>query len=153
MPQSHHPRERLRELGLVLPAPPTPIASYLPFTTVGDLICTSGVLAMRDGQVITGRLGSELTTAQGAAAARVAALSLLALLEQAQGDLARVSLVQLTGYVRSALDFTEQAQVVDGASQLFLEVLGESGRHARVSVGVAELARGACVHLQLLARR
>ena len=148
------PEERLAQLGLELPAPPVPMASYVPFTFAGDLIVTAGVVPMRDGRVLAGRLGSDLAVEAGVDAARTAALSLLALLAVAAGRLERITgLVLLTGYVRSAPDFSRHSEVVDGASNLLLEVLGENGRHARVAVGVAELPREACVELQLIAKR
>lgn len=148
------PEERLAELGLELPPPPIPIARYVPFTFAGELIVTSGVLPMREGRVVVGRLGAELGVEAGAAAARTAALSLLALLAASVGRLERIAgLLLLTGYVRCAPDFSRQSEVVDGASQLLLQVLGERGHHARVAVGVAELPREACLELQLTARR
>ena len=148
------PEERLAQLGLELPAPPVPMASYVPFTFARDLIVTAGVVPMRDGRVLAGRLGSDLAVEAGVDAARTAALSLLALLAVAAGRLERITgLVLLTGYVRSAPDFSRHSEVVDGASNLLLEVLGENGRHARVAVGVAELPREACVELQLIAKR
>jgi enamine deaminase RidA (YjgF/YER057c/UK114 family) len=153
-PPGRTPEERLAQMGLELPAPPAPLASYVPFTFAGDLIVTAGVVPMRDGRVITGRLGSDLTVDAGVAAARAATLSLLALLAVAAGRLDRVAgLVLLTGYVRSAPDFSRHSEVLDGASKLLLDVLGESGRHARVAVGVAELPREACLELQLSAKR
>jgi len=148
------PEERLVRLGLELPPPPVPIASYVPFTYSGKLIVTSGVLPMRDGKVIHGRLGADLSVEAGAAAARTAALSLLALLAAAVGKLDRITgLILLTGYVRSAPDFARHSEVVDGASLLFRQVLGEQGHHARVAIGVAELPREACLELQLIAKR
>jgi enamine deaminase RidA (YjgF/YER057c/UK114 family) len=148
------PEERLAELGLVLPAPPVPIASYVPFTYAGDLIVTSGVVPISDGRVIQGRLGADLTVDAGVQAARVTALSLLALLMVAAGKLERITgLVLLTGYVRSAPDFSRQPDVVDGASKLLLQVLGEQGHHARMAIGVSELPREACLELQLIAKR
>ncbi|HVB14749.1 MAG TPA: RidA family protein [Candidatus Dormibacteraeota bacterium] len=148
------PEERLIQLGLDLPPAPVPIANYVPFTYSGELIVTSGVLPMRDGRVIHGRLGADLTVDSGAEAARTAALSLLALLAAAVGKLDRVTgLLLLTGYVRSAPDFARHSEVLDGASELFRQVLGERGHHARVAVGVAELPREACLELQLIASR
>jgi enamine deaminase RidA (YjgF/YER057c/UK114 family) len=148
------PEARLAELGLELPPPPVPLASCVPFTFAGDLVVTSGVLPVRDGRVVIGRLGSDLGVEQGVAAARLAALSLLSLLAAAAGRLDRIEgLVMLTGYVRSAPDFSRHPDVVDGASQLLLQVLGDRGHHARVAVGVAELPREACLELQLIARR
>jgi enamine deaminase RidA (YjgF/YER057c/UK114 family) len=141
-------------MGLELPAPPVPLASYVPFTFAGDLIVTAGVVPIRDGRVIAGRLGSDLTVDAGVAAARTATLSLFAILAVAAGRLDRITgLVLLTGYVRSAPDFSRHSEVLDGASNLLLEVLGENGRHARVAVGVAELPREACLELQLTAKR
>jgi enamine deaminase RidA (YjgF/YER057c/UK114 family) len=148
------PEARLAELGLELPPPPVPLASCVPFTFAGDLVVTSGVLPVREGRVVIGRLGSDLGVEQGVAAARLAALSLLSLLAAAAGRLDRIEgLVMLTGYVRSAPDFSRHPDVVDGASQLLLQVLGDRGHHARVAVGVAELPREACLELQLIARR
>lgn len=148
------PAERLAQLGLELPPPPVPLASYVPFTYAGDLIVTSGVLPIRDGQVIQGRLGADLSVEAGVEAARTAALSLLALLAASVGKLDRITgLLLLTGYVRSAPEFARHSDVVDGASHLLLQVLGEQGHHARVAVGVAELPRGACLELQLIAKR
>jgi enamine deaminase RidA (YjgF/YER057c/UK114 family) len=148
------PEERLAQLGLELPPPPVPLASYVPFTFAGDLIVSAGVVPMRDGRVLAGRLGSDLAVDAGVAAARTAALSLLALLAVAAGRLERITgLVLLTGYLRSAPDFSRHSEVLDGASNLFLDVLGENGRHARVAVGVAELPREACLELQLTAKR
>lgn len=146
--------ERLAELGLELPPPPVPIASYVPFTFAGELIVTSGVLPMNQGRVVVGRLGADLGVEAGVAAARTAALSLLSLLAASVGRLERISgLLLLTGYIRSAPDFARQSEVLDGASQLLLQVLGERGHHARVAVGVTELPREACLELQLTARR
>lgn len=148
------PEERLAHLGLELPPPPVPIASYVPFTFAGELIVTSGVLPMRDGRVIQGRLGVDLGVEAGAEAAQIAAVSLLALLAAAVGRLERITgLLLLTGYVRSAPNFARQSEVIDGASHLLRQVLAEQGHHARVSVGVAELPREACLELQLTARR
>ncbi|MGH7759037.1 MAG: RidA family protein, partial [Candidatus Dormibacteria bacterium] len=148
------PEQRLAQLGLALPPPPTPVASYVPFTFAGELVVTAGVLPQREGRVVTGRLGQDLGVEPGAQAAQLAALSLLSLLAAATGRLDRVQgLVLLTGYVRSAADFSRQPEVIDGASKLLLEVLGDRGHHARVAVGVAELPAEACLELQLIARR
>ncbi|MGC1183682.1 MAG: RidA family protein [Candidatus Dormiibacterota bacterium] len=148
------PEERLAQLGLELPPPPVPLANYVPFTYAGELIFTSGVVPLRDGKVIQGRLGDDISVEDGIGAAQTAALSLLALLGAAAGRLERITgLLLLTGYVRSAPDFARQSDVIDGASLLLTAVLGDQGRHARAAVGVAELPRGACVELQMTARR
>ncbi|MGH7698284.1 MAG: RidA family protein, partial [Candidatus Dormibacteria bacterium] len=112
------------------------------------------VLPMRDGRVVAGRVGADLGVEAGAQAAELAAMALLASLAAATGRLNRVQgLVLLTGYVRSAPDFSRQSEVVDGASNLLQQVLGDRGHHARVAVGVSELPREACLELQLIARR
>jgi len=148
------PEQRLTALGLQLPAAPQPVASYQPFTLAGELVVTSGILPMRDGRVITGRLGESMTVEAGVAAARQAALSVLATLARAAGGLGEVrGLVMLTVYVRCAPDFARQPEIADGASNLLVEVLGPSGEHARVAIGVAELPLEACLELQVIARR
>ncbi len=148
------PEERLTELGLSLPPSPTPMAAYVPFTFAGELVFTAGVLAQREGKVVVGRLGADLTVEQGVEAGRLAGLSLLALLQAALGRLDRVQgLVLLNAYVRCAPDFVRQSDVADGTSKLLLQVLGDRGHHARVAVGVAELPREACLEVQLTARR
>jgi enamine deaminase RidA (YjgF/YER057c/UK114 family) len=144
---------RLAALGLQLPEPPTPVATYRPFTTAGDLVFTAGVLPVRDGQVITGRLGETLTVEEGIDAARQAALSVLASLARAADGLERIKgVMMLTVYVRSAPDFQRQPEVADGASKLLVAVLGERGEHSRVAVGVSELPREACLEIQVIAR-
>lgn len=145
---------RLAALGLQLPDPPTPVATYKPFTQAGELIFTAGVLPLRDGKVITGRLGENITVEEGIDAARQAALFVLASLARAAGGLDLIKgMMMLTVYVKSAPDFERQPEVADGASKLLVAVLGEKGEHARVAVGVSELPRGACVEAQAIARR
>lgn len=147
------PRERLRAMGLELPAPPRPVASYQPVIVSKDLLFTAGILPIREGRIVTGRLGETLTVDQGTEAARLAALSLLAALEDAVGALERIhQLLVLNVYVRCAPDFSRQPEVADGASKLLVEVLGGPGAHSRVAVGVAELPLEACLELQLSAR-
>jgi len=147
------PEDRLRDLGLTLPAAPAPVASYVPWTRAGALVFTSGQLPMRDGQLTAvGRAGVELTTAQAAEAARQAALNALAHLAAAAGGLSGVRrILKLTVFVSSGEGFTQQPQVANGASELLVAVFGEAGRHARSAVGAAALPLGAPVEVELIA--
>ncbi|NGZ10905.1 MAG: RidA family protein [Nitrospira sp. LK70] len=144
--------DRLKELGLILPAPPKPVANYVPVIRVGDLLFLSGVLPSRDGQlVMTGKLGENLTVQQGVEAARVAALNGLSIIRSEAGLLDRVKrIVKMVGYIASAPGFTDQPQVLNGASDLLVSVFGEAGRHARVAVGAVELPRMAPVEIELI---
>ena len=147
-----HYEEKLKELGLTLPAPPKPVANYVPAVRVGDLLFLSGVLPSRDGQlIVTGKLGESLTVEQGMEAARVAVLNGLSIIRSQAGSLDRVKqIVKMVGYIASAPGFTDQPQVLNGASDLLVSVFGEAGRHARVAVGAAELPRQAPVEIELI---
>jgi enamine deaminase RidA (YjgF/YER057c/UK114 family) len=148
------PTERLAGLGLTLPGVPAPAAAYQPYTVAGGLVLTAGQLPVRDGKLeVTGRLGAELTTAEGAAEARVAALNLLAVGAAALGSLDVVRVVKLTVFVASTPEFAEHHLVANGASELLGEVLGEAGVHARSAVGVAALPLGAPVEVEALLAR
>jgi enamine deaminase RidA (YjgF/YER057c/UK114 family) len=145
------PTQRLAELGLSLPEVPRPAAAYQPYATAGGLVLTAGQLPVRGGELeVTGRLGAELTTEQGAAQARTAALNLLAVAAAAFGSLDAVKVVKLTVYVASTADFHEHHLVANGASQLLGEVLGEAGVHARSAVGVAALPLNAPVEVEAM---
>lgn len=143
---------KLKELGLTLPAPPKPVANYVPVVRVGDLLFLSGVLPSRDGQLImTGKLGQELSIEQGMEASRVAVLNGLSIIRSATGSLDLVKqVVKMVGHIASASGFTDQPQVLNGASDLLVALFGEAGRHARVAVGVAELPRQAPVEIELI---
>jgi enamine deaminase RidA (YjgF/YER057c/UK114 family) len=132
---------RLRDLGLVLPPVPAPAAAYRPYVRHGDLVFTAGQLPMVDGALPrTGKLGDEVSTEEGTALAKRAALNVLAIAaEVAEGDLDRVRVLKLTVFVASVPDFAEQHLVANGASDLLGEVLGEAGVHARSAVGVPVL--------------
>lgn len=140
---------RLAELGLTLPEAPAPAANYVPFLQHDRLVWISGQISMLDGQLITGKLGADLDVEQGQAAARACALALLAQLRAAcGGDLDRVErVVKLGAFVNSTPDFTDQPKVVNGASDLLVEVLGEVGRHARSAVSAASLPLGVAVEI------
>lgn len=144
--------QRLKELRLTLPAPPKPVANYVPVVTVGDLLFLSGVLPSRDGQLIMiGKLGENLSIEQGMEAARVAVLNGLSIIQDEAGSLDRVRrIVKMVGHIASAPGFTDQPQVLNGASDLLVSVFGDAGRHARVAVGAAELPRQAPVEIELI---
>ncbi|HTI87072.1 MAG TPA: RidA family protein [Alphaproteobacteria bacterium] len=140
---------RLKELGIALPPAAAPAGSYVPYVATGNLIYVSGQLPFEDGQIRhKGILGSDVSVADGAAAARLCALNLIAQVKSAVGDLDRVArVVKLNGFVASAANFTEQPKVMNGASDLMVEVFGDPGRHARAAVGVAALPLGVAVEV------
>jgi len=143
---------KIRELGLTLPAPPQPVANYVPAVRVGDLLFLSGVLPSRGGQlVMTGKLGDNLTVEQGVEAARAAVLNGLSIIRSVTGSLDHVKqIVKMVGYIASAPGFTDQPQVLNGASDLLVSLFGDAGRHARVAVGAAELPRQAPIEIELI---
>ena len=141
----------LDELGLTLPTPAAPIASYTPTVEVGGLLHVSGQLPFRDGQVITGRLGEGMSIEDGQAAAQACGLMLVAQIKAALGDLSRVRrIVKLGVFVNSAPDFTDQPKVANGASDLMTALFGDAGRHARSAVGVAALPLGVAVEVDAI---
>jgi enamine deaminase RidA (YjgF/YER057c/UK114 family) len=146
------PEERLAELGITLPSPPAPVAAYVSTVTTGNHVYVSGQVPMVDGKAsATGRLGDELDVGQGAEVARVCAINVMAQLKGALGDLSRVArVVKLVGFVASAPGFGGQPEVVNGASELFVEVFGDAGRHARSAVGVAALPRNVPVEVEAI---
>lgn len=141
---------RLSELGLTLPAAPAPAANYVPYVLSGGTLYISGQVSADASGRITGRLGEDLSTEQGAAAAQACALSLLAQVGAALGgDFGRLKrVVKLTGFVNSTPEFTEHPKVVNGASDLMVALLGDAGRHARSAVGVAALPLGVAVEVE-----
>ena len=145
--------ERLAELGLALPPVAAPVAAYLPAVRTGRFVYTSGQLPTADGKLpAVGKVGGEVSAADAAVMARTCALNALAAAASVAGGLDAIRrIVKVTGFVASAPDFTAQAQVVNGASELLLEVFGEEGKHARSAVGVAELPLNAPVEVELIA--
>lgn len=144
-------QERMQQLGLTLPAAAKPVANYVPWVKAGNLVFISGQIAMQGGQAQhVGQLGAGIEVAQGAAAARICALNVLAQLNEAcGGDLDKVAqVVKLVGFVNAAPHFTDIPKVVNGASDLMVEIFGEAGRHARSAVGVAALPLGVCVEVE-----
>ncbi|MCP9440737.1 MAG: RidA family protein [Nitrospira sp.] len=143
---------KLQDLGVTLPPPPKPVANYVPAVRVGEWLFLSGVLPLQDGKLcVTGKLGDALSVEQGKEAARIAALNALAIVKAEIGSLDRVvRVVKVVGYVASAAGFTDQPQVLNGASDLLVAVFGDVGRHVRVAVGAAELPRQAPVEIELI---
>jgi enamine deaminase RidA (YjgF/YER057c/UK114 family) len=147
------PNEKLKSLGITLPDLTPPGAVYVPFVRTGNLVYLAGHIAKRDGQAWVGRLGENMDTAQGKAAARAVAIDLMGTLRAAVGDLDRVErIVKLLVLVNSAPTFTEQHLVANGASELLVEVFGERGPHARSAFGIAQIPQGACVEIELIAQ-
>lgn len=140
---------RLRELGITLPQTSAPVANYVAFVRTGNLVHVSGQIARDANGPLVGRLGENMDTDAGAAAARGCALALIAQAGAAcDGDLDRVRrVVKLNGFVNSAPGFTEQPKVINGASDLMVEIFGDAGRHARSAVGVAALPLGVAVEI------
>jgi enamine deaminase RidA (YjgF/YER057c/UK114 family) len=143
---------KLAELGLTLPAPPTPVATYVPYVRTGNLVFLSGHGPMRDGKpIFVGKVGIDLSLQQGQEAARLTMLNLLATLKSAIGELDRVNrVVKLLGMVNCAPDFGQQPEVINGASDLLVTLYGERGRHARSAVGMGALPRGIPVEIEMI---
>jgi enamine deaminase RidA (YjgF/YER057c/UK114 family) len=144
---------RLKELGLELPAATAPIANYVPFTVSGKLAVVSGQVSVRDGKPeFVGKLGREISIAQGQEAAKLCALNILAHLRVAAGgDLDRVkACLRVGGFVNCTADFTQMPQVVNGASDLIVAVFGDAGKHARAAVGVNSLPLGVAVEVEAM---
>lgn len=140
---------KLESLGLTLPAAPAPAANYVPYVLSGDMLFVSGQISSDENGLITGTLGADLDVEAGQAAARRCALSLLAQVKAAcGGDLGKLKrVVKLGAFVNCTADFTQQPQVVNGASDLLVEVLGDLGRHARSAVGAPSLPLGVAVEI------
>lgn len=146
------PLARLQALGITLPPVSVPAAAYVPFARTGNLIFLSGHIAKRDGKVWVGQLGKDIGTDEGKQAARAVAIDLLGTLHVAADGLDKVRrIVKVMSLVNSTSEFTEQHLVTNGASELFGEVFGEAGKHARSAFGVAQIPLGACVEIELIA--
>jgi enamine deaminase RidA (YjgF/YER057c/UK114 family) len=147
------PQARLAGLGLVLPPVAAPVAAYVPAVRTGSYVYTAGQLPLAEGKLLaTGKVGAEISAEEAARLARTCALNGLAAAASVAGGLPAIRrIVKVTGFVASSPGFTGQPQVLNGASELLLEVLGEAGRHARSAVGVAELPLDAPVEVELIA--
>ncbi|MEI9993865.1 MAG: RidA family protein [Rhizomicrobium sp.] len=142
---------RLKELDITLPTPPVPIASYVPYVVSGNLVTISGQITLTaDGLKYVGTVGADIALADGQAAARLCAINVIAQLKAAcNGDLDRVKrVVKLGVFVNAAPGFTQHPEVANGASDLFVEVFGEAGKHARAAVGVGSLPRGVATEVE-----
>jgi enamine deaminase RidA (YjgF/YER057c/UK114 family) len=144
---------RLKELGIALPTPPAPVASYVPTATSGNLVFVSGqITSTAEGPKYVGVVGRDLTVEDGKAAARLCAINLVAQAKAAcGGDLDRVKrCVKLTVFVNATPDFTQHPEVANGASDLLVEVFGEAGKHARAALGAGSLPRGVACEVEAI---
>ncbi|MEM1409951.1 MAG: RidA family protein [Pseudomonadota bacterium] len=141
--------ERLAAMGWQLPEAAAPLASYVPFAQTRNLIFVSGQLPFKNGEIITGRLGDNMATEEGRVAAEACAIGIIAQIKGAlNGEFGRIrKLMKLEGFVASTPDFTEHPEVINGASDLMVELFGTRGQHSRAAVGVSSLPRGAAVEI------
>lgn len=141
---------RLAELGVSLPDAPAPAANYVPFVKSGTTLYVSGQISNGPDGLVTGKLGADMEVEDGAAAARLCAISLLAQVKAAcGGDIdGLVRVIKLTGFVNSTVDFTDQPKVINGASDFLVEALGDAGRHSRSAVSAASLPLGVAVEIE-----
>jgi enamine deaminase RidA (YjgF/YER057c/UK114 family) len=146
------PEQRLEKLGIVLPEPPIPVANYVPWRFAGPLLFLSGQgPKLPDGSYSMGRLGLTTDVAQGYADARLTGLQLLAVAKAALGELSRIeAVVKLLGMVNAEADFSDHPKVINGCSDLFVEVLGEAGKHARSAVGMGSLPNRITVEIEAI---
>jgi enamine deaminase RidA (YjgF/YER057c/UK114 family) len=146
------PEQRLEKLGIILPAPPVPVANYVPWRFAGPLLFLSGQgPKLPDGSYSTGKLGLNIDISKGYEDARLTGLQLLAVAKKALGDLSRIeAVVKLLGMVNATPDFTDHPKVINGCSDLFVEVLGEAGKHARSAVGMGSLPNGITVEIEAI---
>lgn len=142
------PEEKLADLGIVLPEPAAAVANYVPYVISGSHLYISGQVSMMDGALMKGRLGEDLELSAGQHAARACGINLIAQCKAALGDLSRIKrVVKLGGFVNAAPDFTDIPQVINGCSDLMVDVFGEAGRHARSAVACPVLPLGVAVEI------
>ncbi|MDB6176818.1 RidA family protein [Paracoccus sp. Z330] len=142
---------RLTEKGISLPDAPAPAANYVPYVQSGNLVYVSGQISADENGLITGKLGENVDVEAGAAAARRCGLALIAQLRAATGSLDKVKrVVKLTGFVNSTPDFTDQPKVINGCSDLMVEVFGDAGAHARAAVSAPALPLGVAVEIEAI---
>jgi enamine deaminase RidA (YjgF/YER057c/UK114 family) len=144
--------DRLQQLGLTLPAPPKAVGAYVTCLITGNLALTSGQLPWKDGHMLhAGKLGQEVTVEEGYVAARQSALNAIAQLYAATGDLEKVRIVRVEGYVHCGEGFRDHPRVLDGASDLFVAVFGEKGKHVRIALGIKDMPLNAPVQIAVWA--
>lgn len=146
------PAENLQKMGIVLPKPTSPIANYVKYVQTGNLLFLSGHGPSKaDGTYLVGKLGTDLTIAQGAEAAKLTGINLLATLQAAVGDLNKVKrIVKVLGFVNANNDFTDQPKVMNGFSDLMVAVFGDKGRHARSAIGTNSLPNNMAVEIEMV---
>ncbi|MBM2852009.1 MAG: endoribonuclease [Candidatus Nitrosotenuis sp.] len=144
--------EKLESLGIRLPIPPKPAGSYIPIVISGNLAFVSGQIPMQDGKVAyTGKVPTERTLEDAKSAARICAINILAQLKANLGNLDRISkIIRVSGFVNSAIDFTEHPKIINAASDLFFEIFGEKGKHSRIAVGVSSLPLNSTVEIDMI---
>ena len=145
--------ENLKKLNIVLPAAPNPVGAYVAYKKIGNLVFISGQISLKsNGELIKGKIGSDLTLAQGQEAAQVCAINILSQIKSAcDGDLNRVkNCIKITGYVNSKDTFVDQPKVVNGASELLVKIFEEKGKHSRAAVSVSSLPLGAAVEIEAI---
>jgi len=145
-------QERLDKLSIILPTPPKPSGSYIPVAVSGNLAFVSGQIPMQDGRVVfTGKVPTEKSIEEAQKAAKLCAINILAQLKANLGSLDKITrIIRVSGFVNSTPDFTEQPKIINSASDLFFEIFGENGRHARVAVGVASLPLNSTVEIDAI---
>ncbi|MEN6460095.1 MAG: RidA family protein [Syntrophomonas sp.] len=145
---------RLNELGIIIPEMAKPVASYVPGMRDGDVIYVSAQLPIKNGELMyTGRLGTELSVEEGQAATRLAAINCLAVIKGVVKEWGNfVNIIKITGFIQSAPDFFQQAQVINGASDLLVQIFGDNGKHARAAVGVSCLPLNSTCAIEMIAR-
>lgn len=142
------PESRLAELGISLPKPMAPVANYVPYVVSGNMLFVSGQVSAGPDGLMQGRLGEDLSLEDGKTAARLCAINLIAQCKAAVGDLSRIArVVKLGGFVNAHADFTDLPEVINGCSDLMVDVFGENGRHARAAVASPVLPRGVAVEV------
>jgi len=151
MTTDHDPEARLKELGLTLPELPQPVANYVPYKRDGSTVYLSGQGPRRaDGSYAPGKVGGDVTVEEAYEHARITGLGLLAAAKLAAGSLATVEILKVFGMVNGVPDFADQPKVINGCSDLFVEILGERGRHARSAIGMGSLPNGMTVEIEAI---
>ena len=146
------PEEKIAALGIKMPEPPVPLGAYVPVLRSGNLLFLSGLLPLKEGGLVkAGKIGAEIDEQEGAGLARTVAVNALAIIKEYLGELGKIKrCVKVTGYVASAPGFTGQAFVLNGASELLVQIFGDSGRHARAAVGVTALPMDSPLEIEFI---